>query len=529
MLAGVLTIPGAAQGDDPECPPFQYRIIDLHEHLADPDVPGHSLAYGINDRGEVVGDFPGSGQDSGALLWLPRDAYGLTGRTTMDLLNIIGPSTTDVAIARDININGMIVGNWGTISQQITLWDLSTLNDINLSSPQHLDSTGVGRALTDSSPPVIVGRRYEAPYPPDPGGFRYELDVKIELLMPAPIPYFVTGEPFDVSESGVAVGLSTEGAPFTDDPCGPQDLWSTQWLEGPHPNNEAPGDVLTGLADQSHGRFAYGINNDHHHIVGESRDPDENCVRRATIWPFGIVDAAEALPFVDPIDSNDSYANAVSDLIGWTGNSEVHVVGRDEELDAATLWRGNPGDWSAYDLNEISCGDMLPPLQLREATDVNNHGWIVGWMRVNIDDPEEAATHAFLLVPRGWCPGDLNFDGVVDGIDLLMLLASWGNCPDPCCCLADLNDDGAVNGADLLILLSNWGQCPGFAHVDDPLPLEDLLANAGLTTDDWDEFVDVMTGDESDAVKDNYLCWMENHLTQCTTCPTCRGRDPFDD
>jgi len=54
-------------------------------------------------------------------------------------------------------------------------------------------------------------------------------------------------------------------------------------------------------------------------------------------------------------------------------------------------------------------------------------------------------------------PGDLNEDGVVDGADLLLLLAAWGECDDPNDCPADLNDDGSIDGADLLILLSNWG------------------------------------------------------------------------
>lgn len=50
-------------------------------------------------------------------------------------------------------------------------------------------------------------------------------------------------------------------------------------------------------------------------------------------------------------------------------------------------------------------------------------------------------------------PADLNCDGVVDGADLGMLLASWGPCSD---CAADLNGDGLVDGADLGQLLGEW-------------------------------------------------------------------------
>ncbi|MEE8155108.1 MAG: PQQ-binding-like beta-propeller repeat protein [Phycisphaerales bacterium] len=55
-------------------------------------------------------------------------------------------------------------------------------------------------------------------------------------------------------------------------------------------------------------------------------------------------------------------------------------------------------------------------------------------------------------------PGDLNGDGVVGAADLLILLASWGTCPDlPETCPADLDLNGSVGAADLLILLNNWG------------------------------------------------------------------------
>ena len=53
--------------------------------------------------------------------------------------------------------------------------------------------------------------------------------------------------------------------------------------------------------------------------------------------------------------------------------------------------------------------------------------------------------------------GDLNSDGVVGAVDVVILLAFWGPCPPPPIeCLGDLNADGVVSAADLLILLANW-------------------------------------------------------------------------
>ena len=55
------------------------------------------------------------------------------------------------------------------------------------------------------------------------------------------------------------------------------------------------------------------------------------------------------------------------------------------------------------------------------------------------------------------CPADLNDDGVVDGIDLGLVLGYWGctGCPE------DLNGDGTVDGGDLGMLVASWGACPG--------------------------------------------------------------------
>jgi hypothetical protein len=57
-------------------------------------------------------------------------------------------------------------------------------------------------------------------------------------------------------------------------------------------------------------------------------------------------------------------------------------------------------------------------------------------------------------------PGDLNFDGSVDGADLGLLLLDWGLCREGGGCPADLTNDGEVNGADLGFLLINWGCDP---------------------------------------------------------------------
>lgn len=53
--------------------------------------------------------------------------------------------------------------------------------------------------------------------------------------------------------------------------------------------------------------------------------------------------------------------------------------------------------------------------------------------------------------------GDLNGDGAVDIVDLLVLLAQWGPCAECTDCPADLDGNCEVGITDLLIMLANWG------------------------------------------------------------------------
>lgn len=56
------------------------------------------------------------------------------------------------------------------------------------------------------------------------------------------------------------------------------------------------------------------------------------------------------------------------------------------------------------------------------------------------------------------CLGDFNFDGVIDTLDLLIMLGSFG-CESSC--LVDMNGDDETNTLDLLAFLGVFGTaCP---------------------------------------------------------------------
>ncbi len=56
------------------------------------------------------------------------------------------------------------------------------------------------------------------------------------------------------------------------------------------------------------------------------------------------------------------------------------------------------------------------------------------------------------------CLGDLTNDGIVDGADFTIVLASWGTGPGAS--VGDVSGDGDTDAMDIALLLANWGYCP---------------------------------------------------------------------
>lgn len=64
---------------------------------------------------------------------------------------------------------------------------------------------------------------------------------------------------------------------------------------------------------------------------------------------------------------------------------------------------------------------------------------------------EYRVIYDFDLAPP--CPADLDESGIVDNVDLAMLLGAWDTAA------ADIDGDGMTDAADLLLLLAAWGDC----------------------------------------------------------------------
>lgn len=91
-----------------------------------------------------------------------------------------------------------------------------------------------------------------------------------------------------------------------------------------------------------------------------------------------------------------------------------------------------------------------------------NYGWVIVGNEAVLEtakrfDSRESAdqTHhptiTITYTPATAVPGDLNGDAKINGADIGIMLASWGQSGP-----SDLNHDGRTDGADLGILLVNW-------------------------------------------------------------------------
>ncbi|MCH8823346.1 MAG: hypothetical protein IH984_07545 [Planctomycetes bacterium] len=200
--------------------------------------------------------------------------------------------------------------------------------------------------------------------------------------------------------------------------------------------------------------------NDAGNLVGWGTDPTNDCRNRPLYWEdtmaVGII--LETVP-----TGQQGRALGI--------NSNKDVVGANIDLVVAVLWDSTvPGTWIYSDLN-----DLIIPIdhdwELVEARAINDNGWIVGW------GDHDGAHRAFLLRPITTCLHDLDGDGAVSTADLLILLASWGPCPDAGqtgkFCDADYDFDGSVLTSDLLELLANWGPC--FIGAEIPQTVQDCL------------------------------------------------------
>jgi hypothetical protein len=120
-----------------------------------------------------------------------------------------------------------------------------------------------------------------------------------------------------------------------------------------------------------------------------------------------------------------------------------------------------------------------PPCPLRDGWIViegsgSNPGNIFQWITSDLGDGTALRNNQFgvwewlegdnlaLCLTPAARPEDVNQDGVVDLLDLLLVLGAWGPAPPPCPphIPADVNADCTVDALDMLAVLTAWGPLP---------------------------------------------------------------------
>jgi len=173
--------------------------------------------------------------------------------------------------------------------------------------------------------------------------------------------------------------------------------------------------------------------------------------------------ASSAAAFASLGDAERAQLIAFLDSLGRVefdldGNDRVDLVDFGLMRDCLAAGAANPNHPCAVaDMDQdgvVNALDMAAFVNAfeGEATDCNGNGIndlidiAVGGMPDNDGDGLPDSCTA--------CAADLSGDGLVNGFDLSLVLAGWGN-PGP----ADLNRDGTTDGLDLTAMLAAWGPC----------------------------------------------------------------------
>jgi uncharacterized membrane protein len=438
-----------------------HRVTDLGDLGFQPNVELHGTA-GINDLGQVVyGSDDGSGIR--AFVWLPENDYGLA-RGTYDLDAIFG--TSPFSIAREINTEGQIAGQVDGIDVgegEGVVWDLATggatplgfLPDGSWSRAMSISEGPVSVVVGESEHLTICPGECEDDEPAKPqlflNSFRAIYDGGVHTLQPlSPLGCDSSSAARDVEgdvDGSLVVGFSDTIAtdagcdPFTPS-CPFEGVDPIQW--GTPAALELPGlDAPDNFRD-AEARGVDGLGR----TVGWGYALEGFCETRAFYWETAasVVDLNDSLP-----SGHAARAEAINDrkepqVVGWSWHGTTRH---------AVLWENQGGAaWAATDLNAVIpvCSQDL---ELVQAHDVNDAGWIAGWGRLDTPGPG-FERHAFVLSPIGENPSDLDGDGIVGIVDFLELLGAWGPWGAGVVCRADVDLDCTVGVTDFLRLLGDW-------------------------------------------------------------------------
>ena len=189
--------------------------------------------------------------------------------------------------------------------------------------------------------------------------------------------------------------------------------------------------LITDIGDLGGGAAqAFDVNNSRV-ITGQSKVDD-------TYWHAFVWSLDEGMLDLGTLGGNESYAWSISDSGIIVGKSQVPEGGTH-----GFVWM----DGKMFDVNDFIVPDL--DVTFINVRDINAKGQLAA-----VGEYPDGSKRPFLLTPRGdSVPEDINGDGVVNVVDLLIVVGSWGPCG---ACDADINGDLIVDVVDLLAVISAW-------------------------------------------------------------------------
>lgn len=519
---------------------YTYRVTDLGELGFTPSTDEDlRTLFGINNQGEVVfctkawheSPLPGYYYYH-AMVCLPSgSAYGLDAgvHDLNDLFSMDFPN-----VARDINVDGLVVGQIGgsgTGVGEAVAWDLAAEPEPEMIQLGALAGSSWSRAfaINDADPPVIVGESDALGWCPDLEDEECGWPTEEEDVLMSFVLTLEGGPPFDLA----ALGMLEQDCDQSSSVRDVADLGAGQWQAvgisctyvlseicfvsvGDCQEDDLPDDAaawsLDGnettvweLPSREPDRPSRGLGvNESGEAVGWGFDAGaQGCEPDALFWgsasPGDRVDLGDYMPAGQQGDQ--SMACAVNNL------EHPQVVGWNAAAELALVWERNGATWTGINLEDEIDPDSGVD-SLREALDINDDGWIVCWGDGAIPEPS-FEPHCFLLTPLPDCHEDLNGDNLVDIDDVFEVVNNWGDAPLGVIWKWDVNSDFAVDIDDVYAVMAAWGPCEGDGGGGDQglaAILSDWLADGGAAALDqnlvtWDEINACLANESEDGVE----------------------------
>ena len=247
--------------------------------------------------------------------------------------------------------------------------------------------------------------------------------------------FVAVGAPFWTSEQGAAYVFDLETQPFRNTLKPPR--------KSTHGATRALGNQRTGEVRSSVNFEYFGNFDGHDYFITTEVMEYYDAHEMANVISM-VLDRPASLATINSREESDFVQSINLELL-WIGLSDLAT-------ESIYEWdSGEPLDWTDWGNNE--------PNKYGGTEDVVVMNWsfsngkYLGW-----NDWKEQYRYAAALIEIDGeaCNGDADFDHDIDGDDLAIIIATWGDMGG----IGDVNHDGAIDITDLLWLLDYWGACP---------------------------------------------------------------------